>query len=289
MLVPLAAVESSLIDYDASGMRGRGMAEAPSAGSAPQRFVEWMTAHEHVDRKNGLTYRYHPRSDAHSVALCRFIADDLVRMSPALSHALATSLVACGINVPFAGKDGRLKTLDLAFGEDSLGLPAALDLADLVTAKSLLKVILSCEAKSVMTEHSKSQPRVYDELSSSHEIIHQADATALAAGVVIVNISGEFVSPTRQYPGQPVSVTQHRQPRAAANMIAHLRGLPIRPTAETVGFDAFAIIVVECDNVGPARLWTDSPAPQPGEPDHYASFVSRLSLALEIRLAGTGD
>ncbi len=140
-----------------------------------------------------------------------------------------------------------------------------------------------------MTEHSKSQPRVYDELSSSHEIIHQADAKALAAGVVVVNIAGEFVSPTRQVPGQSVSVTQHKQPHAAARMVAHLRGLPVRSTGEGVGFDAFAIIVVECDNVGPARLWTDSPAPQPGDPDHYASFVSRLSLALETRLAGTGD
>jgi hypothetical protein len=247
-----------------------------------------MTAHEHVDRKNGLTYHYHPRSDAHSVALCRFIADDLVRSTPALRDALSTSRVACGINVPFAGRDGRLKTLDLAFGEDSLVLPATLDLDDLVTAKSLSRVILSCEAKSVMTEHSKSQPRVYDELSSSHEIIHQADAKALAAGAVVVNIAGEFVSPTRQFPGQPVSVTQHKQPHAAARMIAHLRGLPTRATGEGVGFDAFAIIVVECDNVGPARLWTDSPAPQPGDPDHYASFVSRLSLALEKRLAGTG-
>jgi hypothetical protein len=247
-----------------------------------------MTAHEHVDRRSGLTYHYHPRSDAHSVALCRFIADDLVRATPALGRAMAASRVACGINVPFAGRDGRLKTLDLAFGEDSMSLPAIVDMDDIATAKSLSRVILSCEAKSVMTEHSKSQPRVYDELSSSHEIIHQADGMALAVGVVVVNIAGEFVSPTRQLPGQAVSVTRHKQPRAAANVVAHLRGLPIRSITDAVGFDAFAIIVLECDNVGPAMLWTDSPAPQPGDPDHYASFVSRLSLALERRLVGSG-
>ena len=94
-----------------------------------------MTAHEHVDAKNGLTYHYHPRSDAHSVALCRFIADDLVRATPALRDALGTSRVACGINVPFAGRDGRLKTLDLAFGKDSPVLPATIDLSGLVTSK----------------------------------------------------------------------------------------------------------------------------------------------------------
>ena len=270
-------------------MKGRGMSESPDARSAPERFVEWMTAHEHIDRKNELTYHYHPRSDAHSVALSRFIAADLVRMTPALGDALQAGRIVCGINVPFAGKDGRLKTLDLAFGEDFPALPATIDLDALATAKSLSRVILSCEAKSVMTEHSKSQPRVYDELSSSHEIIHQADPKALAAGVVVVNIAAEFVSPTRQSRGQPVSVTQHKQPHATARMISHLRGLPIRSAARTVGFDAFAIIVVECDNVGPAGLWTEFPAPQPGDPDHYMSFVSRLSLALEAKLRGTGD
>ena len=100
------------------------MAERPDSALAPNRFVERMTAHQHVDRKNGLTYHYHPRSDAHSVALCRFIADDLVGVTPALGYALATSRVACGINVPFAGKDGRLKTLDLAFGMGSSVLRA---------------------------------------------------------------------------------------------------------------------------------------------------------------------
>lgn len=175
-------------------MRGEEWLRLGSARSAPQRFIEWMTAHEHVDKRSGLAYRYHPRSDAHSVALCRFIADDIVQSTPALRDAMDKSGVVCGINVPFAGRDGGLKTLDLAFGQDSPVLLATIDLDDLVTAKSLSRVILSCEAKSVMTEHSKSQPRVYDELSSSHEIIHQADVNALAAGVVVVNIAGEFVS-----------------------------------------------------------------------------------------------
>ena len=247
-----------------------------------------MSAHQHVDVKNGLTYHYHPRSDAHSVALCELIAADLVRTTPALQQALIDGRVACGINVPFSGRDGRLKTLDLAFGKDSPVLPAIIDLDQVATAKALSSVILSCEAKSVMTEHSKSQPRVYDELSSSHEIIHQADPEALAAGIVVVNIAEEFVSPTRQIPGQPVSVTRHKQPHAAARMISHLRGLPIRSAPGEVGFDAFTIIVVDCDNVGLARLWTEAPAPQSGDRDHYASFVSRLSPALEARLAGSG-
>ena len=138
-----------------------------------------------------------------------------------------------------------------------------------------------------MTEHSKSQPRVYDDLSSSHEIIHQADPTALAAGVVIVNIAGASChqpgsSPANQYPS-PGTSSHGRPPTSRICAGFH----PIDRRSRRIR--RVRIIVVECDNVGPANLWTDSPAPQPGDPDHYASFVSRLSLGLETRLAGTGD
>lgn len=262
-------------------------AKGPEVASAPDAFVKWMTEHRHVDRRTGLVYHYHPRSDAHSVALCRLVAADLVQATPALRHAMADGRIACGINVPFAGRDGRLKTLDLAFGKDSSALPAGIDLDHLATARSLSCLILSCEAKSVMTEHSKSQPRLYDELSSSHQIIHEAGPQALAAGIVVVNIAAEFISPTRQSAGRPVHVTKHKQPHSAARMISHLRGLPIRSGPEGVGFDAFSIIVIECDNVGPAALWTAPPAPQPGDPDHYLTLVARLSDSIEAQLRGS--
>jgi hypothetical protein len=49
-----------------------------------------------------------------------------------------------------------------------------------------------------MTEHGKSQPRVYDELSSSHEIVHQGRQDAIAAGITVVNVAPRFISPLRQ-------------------------------------------------------------------------------------------
>lgn len=148
--------------------------------------------------------------------------------------------------------------------------------------KSLSSIEISCEAKSTMTEHSKSQPRMYDELSSSHEIIHQGAPSAIATGIAVVNIARTFVSPLRQTSHTP-HVTKHKQPEAAAGMIKHLRGLKIRDGLGEVGFDAFCTIVLDCDNVSCANLMTDPPAPQIGDPDRYETYVTRIVRFYEAR------
>jgi hypothetical protein len=66
-------------------------------------------------------------------------------------------------------------------------------------------------------------------------------------------------------------------------MVNHLRGLPIREALPEAGFDAYTTVVVSCDNQGPATLWICPPAPQPGESDHYATFVERMAKAYTER------
>ena len=43
------------------------------------------------------------------------------------------------------------------------------------------------------------------------------------------------------------------------------------------------IIVIDCDNVGACTLHSGPPAPETGEPDHYATFIKRLSRAYTDR------
>jgi hypothetical protein len=136
-----------------------------------------------------------------------------------------------------------------------------------------------------MTEHGKSQPRIYDELSSSHGIVHAGDPEAIAAGVTVVNITERFVSPLRQVAGQPMHWTKHNQPHAAERMVNHLRGLPIRSSTAGQGFDAYATIVVNCDNQNPASLWTGQPAPQLGDRDHYETFLNNIADAYTQRFS----
>jgi hypothetical protein len=248
---------------------------------APNQFAQWLTAHEHKDPNYGWVYHYHSRSDAHSISLCKLILQDLLLACPALKEQALADRIVYGINARHIFPNGKKKTLDLA-----IGTAGALDplprFEGAIFSGKINRVLISCEAKTVMTEHGKSQPRVFDELGSSHEIVHQGDREAIAAGITVVNIAATFVSPLRQR-GSELHISKHRQPRAAERMVNHLRGLPIRDSVDATGFDAYATIVVDCDNQGPAMLWTDPPAPQPGDRDHYDQFISRLAGAYENR------
>jgi hypothetical protein len=127
-----------------------------------------------------------------------------------------------------------------------------------------------------MTEHGKSQPRIFDELSSSHEIIHRGRQDTISAGITVVNIAETYVSPTRQKSSHELEVTRHKQPHVTERMIKHLRGLQIRENIDEVGFDAYCTVVIDCDNQSDASLWTGHPAPQQGDPDHYDTFRGRI-------------
>jgi hypothetical protein len=249
--------------------------------AAPEEFATWLTRHEHRDPKYGWVYHYHSRSDAHSIALCTLVLEDVLRACARLRADALSDKVAYGINAKHKFPNGKAKTLDLAIGTLRL-IKSESRLADIIYPGEIDRVFISCEAKTVMTEHGKSQPRVFDELGSSHEIVHQGDREAIAAGITVVNIATTFVSPLRQK-SRKLHVSKHKQPHAADKMDRHLRGLPIRDNIEEAGFDAYAIIVVDCDNQGPASLWTQAPAPQPGDRDHYETFVERIATAYARR------
>jgi hypothetical protein len=242
--------------------------------NAPERFAAWLLAAEHQDRRFGYIYRYHPRSDAHSVILCTYLLEDLVMLCPALKEQVSRGQIAYGTNVRYVWPTTqKMKTLDLAIGR-----PAARSLPGTMgRVTRFTEVLLACEAKAVMTEHVKSQPRVYDELSSSHQIVHQGRPDAIAAGITVVNIAETFISPLRQTSAEQPYISHHQQPQVRQRMVTHLRGLPIREQVGQIGFEAYCSLVVECDNQTIARLWQARPAPQPGEPDHYDTFIGRLA------------
>jgi hypothetical protein len=240
--------------------------------SAPERFANWLTLNQHKDRL-GHVYHYHPRSDAHSKTLAEFIWADLLNVSPEMKEDFNARRITYSVNHKYVWPMSKKpKTIDLAV------------LARRPSDDGL--VLISCELKTVMTEHRKSGPRIFDELSSSHEIVHSGDPEALALGVTVVNIASTFVSPLRQKEASPapLDITVHKQPDAAKSMVDHLRGLPQREGAVGVGFDAYATFIVDCDNQGPTTLRTSPPAPQPGDSDHYDTFLKRVAAAYTERV-----
>jgi hypothetical protein len=249
---------------------------------APEKFVKWLGRHEHQDPVYGWVYQYHPRSDAHSVALCKLVLEDLLSACKSLRDQALVGKVVYGINYghvfPLTNKK---KNLDLAIG---IGTPdTTKNSVPGIYQGTITTLQLSCENKTAMTEHSKSQPRIFDELSSSHEIVHHGEGQkTIATGISVVNIANTFVSPLRQKSAK-LQITKHKQPQAAASMINHLRGLPVRDDLGGVGFDAYATIVVNCNNQRIAALHTALPAPQPGDPDEYTTFISKISAAYRDR------
>ena len=231
---------------------------------APQRFVQWLQRPK--PDKFGNSYSYHPRSNKHSIALANSVWEDLLESCRAIRDGYKLGLVGFGVNYKYLWAGTRkVKELDLAVGAAN-------------ATGGISEVLLSCEFKAAMTEHVKAQPRAFDELSSSHQIVHASNTLAIAAGLTVVNIADSFVSPLRnQRRGGTRVATRHVQPKVAANMVEHLRGLAVSYNPGQVGFDAYCTFVVDCDNEGHAALWEQPPAPQLGDPDHYEEFLRRLS------------
>lgn len=258
-----------------------------------------------VADKYGNRWQYHPRSDRHSKIACWAIVLDLLRTSPLLAEHVRANRVVFGLNhtikdfttqnkkaldlvIARPGTEELRKSRSFASLAKTLGLqltPEQLDslreLPDLREG-SVGSVLLALEAKAVMTEHVKALPRLYDELNSSHQIVHGHASNAIAAGFVMINFSERFVSPDRnRCPLQECQPrdTWHQQPRVTESTIEQIAKIPRRARQGDVGFDAMAIVVVECENdprsPKPVSLVTTAPAPLPGRPFYYDDDLVR--------------
>jgi hypothetical protein len=231
---------------------------------------------------------------------------DLLQHSALIREHLAAGKLSFGINHVMTNfTNGKKKALDLVLCQPKAGAPDpknprsfadlavdyGIELSDsekavllsfpVVVSKPVGAVRIALEAKAAMTEFAKARPRLYDELASSQAIVHADTNEALAAGLVIINGSPTFISPTANLSmqhGVPVKVSQHDQPAQLRLTIEHVRGLPRRADTNVPGFDAIAVVAISCANVEdvPVTLMTQPPAPQPGDVLNYDSLINRL-------------
>ena len=202
-------------------MRRRSTAASVRRMAAPEQFVAWMSGHIANDKKFGRrVFRYHPRSDEHSKKICALVLNDLLARCPLLAEHANAGLIVGGINTSCTFASGNCKTIDLAIGSPGAGSARRPISSAPLWPGEVARLRLGCEAKQCMTEHSKTKPRIFDELSSSHEIVHQGQPDAIAAGIVVVNIAKTFASPLRQLSGEgPLIITNHKQPEVAESMV----------------------------------------------------------------------
>jgi hypothetical protein len=276
----------------------------------PQILVASMT----VPQPRGASresWQYHSRSDLHSKVACWGVLFDMLRTSALLKKHAVDDKIIFGVN--FEMRDygtGRKKNLDLVVARTTSspgGKPKTLaDLADqwaivlTDSQRAELKglpemmegdvtgsgVLVALEAKATMTAHSKARPRLYDELNSSHLMVHGASSQALAVGLAMVNGADTFISPERQTSTKRDVPSVHKQPGDAAKVVAKLEEIPRRTAEGGHGFDGLGIVVVRAANDGsPVELVASPPAPQPGDIFYYDDMLSRVSNEYDTRFA----
>lgn len=248
-------------------------------------------------------WQYHSRGDRHSKAACWGIVFDLLLNSPLLARHAREGRIGFGINHEMRDfENDRKKDLDLVLCTPAAGQPlkttrtfkSYADEKGIILSKAekalLAKlpdlqqtpvgtVEIALEAKAAMTAHVKALPRLYDELNSSQATIHGASDLAIAAGLVMVNLSDTFQSPSM------ATVTRHKQPNDTIRVIEKVKQLPRRTKTGQAGFDALGIVTIRMTNDGtsPVELVTKPPAVQPGDICHYASMIQRVVQLYEGR------
>ncbi|HEV2364730.1 MAG TPA: hypothetical protein VGS12_11105 [Caulobacteraceae bacterium] len=269
----------------------------------PQILVRTLSKPTRRDRW-GNAWQYHSRSDHHSKVACWGIVFDLMLACPLLRRQVADGRVRFGINHEMRDfEHDRKKNLDLVLctpsgapwkgSEVTLDAMAAeyeieLTAAERAAFESLPvlrrapvgSVLMALEAKACMTAHQRALPRLYDELNSSHLTVHGANGHAVAAGFAMVNIAERYLSPDLNKANRAAAPvwSAHAQPRDALLAIDKVKQLPKRSGPGEVGYDALAIVVVDCANDGgEVRLAARPPAPHPGEIYHYAAMIDRLA------------
>ena len=156
---------------------------------------------------------------------------------------------------------------------------ATLGLFPILYRREVGTVLVALEAKACMTAHQKSWPRLYDELNSSHNIVHGANDDSIAAGYVFVNSASSHASTV-----SPFNVNLHNQPSATIGTIEAIRKLRRRSGTGQPGYDAIGISVLELANDGsPVRI-VPPPLDLPSsDPLSYDQMVQRISSAYSAR------
>lgn len=247
----------------------------------PESFVRHLAAKQ-----------YHPRSDAHSNALCNAVLDDLLNECESIAGRARRGEIVASLNHTVTVNYQRWN-IDLALGPPPGSLLAPED--DELIRRDVPTVIqLALEVKGVMTEHGKARRNRLRDLHAFHSHAHTYDRRVVAAGLVVVNFAPVFWSPLRP----PNDITSHTNIHVIGEETIELyRNLPLRnQPSDDPGLEATCVLVVEHDNlrrnpdppagspaVGETRLVRRPPAPQAGDPLSYATMIHRLCRAYRER------
>ncbi len=222
---------------------------------------------------------YHPRSDKHSKALARAIVEDLVGRCNKIASDAASNRIVFRVNHQLLVGSDEWKT-DLAIGTaPANGIPKGAPRVAGVAEAIPTTVRIAVEAKSVMTKHTGARKNRKRDLEPHHQHVHNYSRNAIAAGITLVNSAVIFRSPLCD------DVSIHRQPEDAKGVIDLMRDVRMSPGPGDPGIDALSVVVVDMDNLELAdtSYVETRPAPRPGDPLHWGTFIERICSAYDER------
>lgn len=246
-----------------------------------ERIVEWLR--QEREWKYPKNVAYHPRSDKHGGAQCRYFIDDLLYGSELLREAAQAGNVVYQEDYE-VGEGGLSWNTDLVLGPPSNGVQQPLDENREIARGDPEEIWVAVDAKSVMTEHQKARRNRQRDINSFADIIHHHHTRAITAGVILINIADRFDSPTRD----PDDITDHRNvERVVEEILEMFRDINRAEGEISSNLDGAGCVVVEHTNLlndgHETRLVTEPPAPQPGDKVHYRTFLDIIRETLESR------
>lgn len=238
------------------------------------------------------THFYHPRSDAHSNNICRGILLDLLDHCPPLAEKAETGELVGKLNHTVTVNHQRWN-IDLALGPPA-GAPIPPPSGQPMRFQPPSVIEIAMEVKGVMTEHGKARHNRLRDLQAFHHHAHIYNQQVVAAGVVVVNLSEVFWSPTRLQD----DITQHTNiAQLGKETINLFRSLPLRDSPSSgAGLEAACVMAIKHDNLlknvdRPTEAPTPvepilverPPAPPVGDPLHYATLIRRICRSYRNR------
>jgi hypothetical protein len=223
---------------------------------------------------------YHPRSSKHGDAMVRAIVEDLMAYCPKIAEHVAAGRLVYNVGHKLRiGMDSWNTDLAIGTAPPSGVLGAVPTLAGMPRAVPV-HVRIAVEAKAVMTKHAGARRNRKRDLEAHHDHVHRYRTETVAAGLTIVNASSSFYSPV-----PPEGMRYHRQPRDAEGVVDVMRGVTRSVGIGRPGMDALGVLVVEMDNVERAstRYVVKPPAPQPGDPFNWDTFIADICAAYDLR------
>ena len=246
-----------------------------------ERIVDWLN--QERDWSYPRNVPYHPRSDSHGGAQCRYFVDDLLYESDAIQEAAAAGELVYQEDYE-VGEGGLSWNTDLVIGPPAGTVQVSLDGDREMAQADPAEIYLAADAKSIMTEHQKARRNRQRDINSFADIMHHHHEKALTVGILLVNLAEQFDSPLRD----PDDITDHVHIDRIVGEIIEMFDSINRSEGEiSANLDGAGVVVVDhtnlIDDVDKTELVTDPPAPQEGDRVHYWTFAGQMADWFEDR------